>query len=192
MKRINNSAFTLVEILVVCGVVSLFLAIAISVFSNFRQGYSKSESGAILLQDAALFLAQIRNDMNNAVIDPGSPSAQGVSQFSVEPQQLSFKIYDNRSGKIVPVVYSLVKKGQRTDLQRKSGSSAAKTLISDNVDSIHWQSDIETFSGPASGTIRLSLKLVTRLKTEKGKEKPFEITTRIFPARLNRQLNAGK
>ncbi len=190
MKRTEKKAFTLVEILVVCGVVSLFLAIAISVFSNFRQGYAKSESGAILLQDAALFLAQLRNDMNNAVIDPGQTQAMG--QFSVEPNQLSFKIYDNREGKIVPVVYSINSKGKTTDLLRKAGTGSARALIKDNVASITWQSEIETFSGPASGTIRLSLKLSASLKTGKGQEKPFQITTRIFPARLNRQLNSSR
>lgn len=187
MKKTSKKGFTLVEILVVCGVSALFLAIAISVFSNFRQGYSRSESGAILLQDAAIFLAQLRNDMNNAVIDPAAANAG--SQFSVDSNHLSFKIYDNRESKILPVVYSVVPSGKKTDLLRKVGTNSAKTLIRDNVASITWSTEIEAFAGKASGTVRLSLNLVVNLKTEKGQEKPFSISTRIFPARLNRQLN---
>ena len=189
MNRINKTGFTLVEILVVCGVVSIFLAIAISVFSNFRRGYSRSESGAILLQDAAMFLAQLRNDMNNAVIDPGSGPGEADQHFVVEPGLLRFKIYDNREGKIVSVVYRVSDEKDGGDLFRKSGLNSEKNLIRNNVASISWSPELESFAGKASGTMRLSLVVKMNLKTTRGNEKPFEMNTRIFPARLNRQLN---
>ncbi len=185
MKR-TNKAFTLVEILVVCGVSALFLAIAISVFSNFRQGYSHSESGAILLQDAALFLAQLRSDMNNAVIDPDLPAEQSQNQFNTEPGQLRFKIYDNHEGKILPVVYTISSR----DLTRRVGAGSARHLIRGNVASISWQSEIESFAGKASGTIRLGLKLSVNLATEKEKNRHFVVSAKVFPSRLNRQMNS--
>lgn len=187
MKKTDKKAFTMVEILVVCGVVALFLAIAITVFSNFRQGYSKSESGAILLQETAMFLARLRSDMNNAVLNP--KTIDSGKQFSVEPNQLSFNVYDNHEGKIVPVVYSITGSKEGFDLSRTAGAASPKTLIKNHIASMSWNTEIETFSGPASGTVRISLKLKTTLKTTKGKEKPLTISTHIFPSRLNRQLN---
>lgn len=190
MNRINKQGFTLVEILVVFGVIAVFLGTAISVFTNFRQGYSRSESGAILLQDAAMFLAQLRNDLNNAVIDSGAPAQRVDQQFLVEPGQLRFKVYDNREGKVVPAVYRIVSGKNGGEMLRKLGISTEKGLIKNSVASISWYPEVEHFSGKASGTMRLSLVVKLSLKTPGGKEKPFELNTRIFPARLNRQLNS--
>lgn len=176
--------------MVVCGVVTLFLGTAISLFSNFRQGYSKSENSAILLQDGAMFLAQLRNDLNNAVLDPSLPPEKADLQIETVPSQLSFKIYDNRAGKIVPVSYNISGKKSHSNLSRKIGNQNEKILIKNCVASLTWKTVFESFSGKASGTIRLSVEIHTQLQTEKGKEKPFEIHTKIFPARLNRQLNS--
>lgn len=189
MKKSKKNAFTLVEILVVCAVVSVFLASAITLFSNFRQGFTRSESSAILLQDAALFLAQLRNDLNNAVLDTSLTNSEIEQQFSVTPKQLNFKAYDNREGAVLPVIYRLSGKEGNASLWRKIGNRAEKELIKSNVASLTWQTEIESFSGKASGTVRLCLNINCILQTQRAQEKPFEIRTRIFPARLNRQLN---
>jgi prepilin-type N-terminal cleavage/methylation domain-containing protein len=187
MKKTDKNAFTLIEILVACAVVALFVGTVISLFVNFRRSYSKSESSAILLQETALFLARLRNDMNNAVIDPAAADA-GL-QFDATADQLSFKVYDNRSGKIYPVVYRVLGDNEKRDLLRRLGNENEKPIVRNNVASISWETEIERFAGPASGTIRVCLNLKVTLKNVRGSEKPFEIKTRIFPARLNRQLN---
>lgn len=189
MKKINNKAFSLVEIIVVCGVVALFVGTAVTLLSNFRQGYSRSENSSILLQDGAMFLAQLRNDLNNAVLDPSMPSEKADKQLEISSEKLSFKIYDNREGKIVPVSYTISGKTDHSSLSRQIGNGSEKTLIKNNVASLSWRTEIESFSGKASGTVRLCIEINASLQTEKGKEKPFEIRTKIFPARLNRQLN---
>ncbi|GAB4267158.1 MAG: hypothetical protein Kow0029_01450 [Candidatus Rifleibacteriota bacterium] len=184
MKK-TTKAFTLVEIIVVCGVVALFVGTAIMLLSNFRKGYSRSEKSAILLQDTAMFLAQLRSDMNNAVIDPTIPVDKSEKQFDTAPGHLSFQMYDNREGKLVRVVYNLT----GHNLTRTIDNGTSRTLVKDNIASLTWETEIESFSGKASGTLRLSLKIDAVLKTRNGNENPFEIHTRIFPARLNRQLN---
>jgi prepilin-type N-terminal cleavage/methylation domain-containing protein len=189
MKRIIKRGFTLVEIIVVCGVVAVFMGTVISLFVNFQQGYSKSESSAVLLQESALLLAQMRNDMNNAVLNAQASANSSAKQFVAEKEQLSFNIYDNRAGKIYPVVYRLSGPAGQQSLSRRPGSGSEKTIIKGSVASLSWATEVENFSGAASGTIRLSLKVAFSLKTERGSEKPFSIKTRIFPARLNRQLN---
>ncbi|MGM0600319.1 MAG: PulJ/GspJ family protein [Candidatus Rifleibacteriota bacterium] len=189
MKATNNKGFTLVEILIVCGVTAVFLTTAISVFSNFRRGYSRSESSAIHLQDTALFVAKLRNDLNNAVIDP-SPSSQNQSNhFETTDETLSFMVYDNTIGQVTPVSYSLSGKQDQKTLKRRLGNNSNKILIKNNVASLSWNPEIESFSGKASGTFRLCLNLKILLKDKKSKEKPFAFNTRIFPARLNKQLN---
>jgi Tfp pilus assembly protein PilE len=189
MKATNKKAFTLVEILIACGVTAVFLATAITVFSNFRRGYSRSESSAIHLQDTALFVARLRNDLNNAVINPSISAQNQTNQFETTEDSLDFMIYDNRMGQVVPVNYSLTGKPGQQTLTRRSGNSSNKVLIKNNVASLSWKPEIEGFSGKASGTFRLCLNLKISLNDKKNKEKPFAFNTRIFPARLNKQIN---
>lgn len=189
MKAINKKAFTLIEILIVCGVTAVFLATAISVFSNFRLGYSRSESSAIHLQNTALFVAKLRNDLNNAVINPSLTTQNQTNQFETTDENLSFMVYDNKAGQVTPVSYSLSGEPGKQTLRRRLGNDSDKILIRNNVASLSWKTEIETFSGKASGTFRLCLNLKILLKDKKNKEKPFSFNTRIFPARLNKQLN---
>lgn len=184
----HKTGFTLIEILVVCSISVVFLGTAIMLLTNFRQGYSRSENTAVLMQEGALFLARLRTDLNNAVLGGGAAGAID-KQIQALPGQLSFNVYSSRHGKILPVVYSYEELKEGGTIRRKEANEAEKNLISNHVASLSWQMQLEKFATPGSGTFRISVAVDLQLKVSSGREKPFAIKTSIFPARLNRQLN---
>ncbi len=195
MKQINKkkkAGFTLVEIIVVCGLIGFIAGGAILMFRTFRQSYSKGEGTAVLLQEGVLLVANIRNDLNNAIIPPGTNAQNFFSHLRADKNQLKFSIYDNYTGKSQPVVYTYtfldVDKGS---ISRKIGNKSIKTIIAKNVASINWKLNFEKFSGLASGTSRLYVGIELHLKNHlQGHEKEnFTYKTKVFPVRLNRQLN---
>lgn len=187
----KNIAFTLVEILVVCGIASVFLATAVMLFTNFRRGFSRSEGTAILMQEGALFVARLRNDLNNAVLVPVI-AGNDQAQLNSTPDRLSFSVYSSREAKALPVVYRYQSSETGGSVFRREGNDNERVLIKDRVASLTWQTELERFVEPdstSSGTVRLSIALDMQLKMPTGSEKPFLLKTSIFPARLNRQLN---
>ncbi|OGK06407.1 MAG: hypothetical protein A2W80_11010 [Candidatus Riflebacteria bacterium GWC2_50_8] len=187
----KNSAFTLVEILVVCGIATVFLATAIMLFTNFRRGFSRSEGTAILMQEGALFVARLRNDLNNAVLVPVI-AGNDQAQLNSTPDRLSFSLYSSREAKALPVVYRYQASENGGSVFRREGNDNERVLIKDRVASLTWQTELERFVEPdstSSGTVRLSIALDMQLEMQTGSEKPFLLKTSIFPARLNRQLN---
>lgn len=188
----NRQAFTLVEILVVCGIVSVFMGTAIMLFTNFRRGFSRSEGTAVLMQDGALFLARLRTDLNSAVIAPDT-SVSNPAQLSATSDQLSFMVYSSREARALPVVYRYQASESGGSIFRREGGDSERELIKNRVASLTWQTDLERFiepEGTSSGTLRISIGLDLKLKMRSGDEKPFALKTFIFPARLNRQLNS--
>ncbi len=190
MKIPERKAFTLVEILVVCGVVSVFLGTAILLFTNFRRGYSRSENTAVLMQESALFLARLRTDLNNAVLSGDFVSVPLEQQLNSTSDKLQFLVYSSQEGKTIPVTYTLRPGRTGGSLYRKESGASERELIKDHVASLSWQAEVEKFATAGSGTMRLSINLDLQLKADSGSsEKPFSIKTNIFPARMNRQLN---
>ena len=189
----NKIGFTLVEILVVSLLVTTFIGSGIMIMSNFRRSYSKSESSAILMQEAAIFSAKIRNDLNNAILDPTAPDRSPKNQIYISGDQLSFKAYNSSSGKSEPIVYSVEKTGNQLSIMRKAGLKPAAAVIKNKVASITWKLEQETFTGNASGVIRLgvSLDLILADPKKQNNKRQFQLTTRIFPARLNKILNGA-
>ncbi len=177
------------EILVVCGIVTVFLGTSIMLFTNFRRGFSRSESTAILMQESSLFLARLRTDLNNAVLSGGQSSQSIDQQLSAMPDKLHFQVYSSQTGTTIPITYAYEAAEKGGSISRKEGSGSKKMLIKNHVASLSWQVQLEKFPTPGSGTLRLSISLDLKLKTETGKEKLYELSTSVFPARLNRQLN---
>jgi len=189
MKTFNNRAFTLVEILVVCGIVTVFLGMAIMIFTNFRRGFSRSENTAILMQESALFLARLRTDLNNAVLTGDSAAVPLEKQLNSTPERLQFLVYSSQAGKTLPITYTFRPGHTGGSIYRKESGSSERQLIKEHVASLTWDAEIEKFATPGSGTLRLSINLDLHLKADSGSEKPFRIKTSIFPARMNKQLN---
>lgn len=189
MKTFNNKAFTLVEILVVCGIVTVFLGTAVMLLTNFRRGFSRSENTAVLMQEGALFLARLRTDLNNAVLTGNLKAVPIQKQLSTTAEKLQFQVYSSQAGKIIPITYTYSASSNGGNLSRKEGDGSDRVLIKDHVASLSWQTELEKFSTPGSGTFRLSIAMAMQLKVNSGKEQPFDLKTSIFPARLNRQIN---
>jgi Tfp pilus assembly protein PilE len=192
MKTCKTShGFTLVEIIVVCGIVTIFLGTAIMLFTNFRRGYSRSEGNAALMQDGALFLARLRTDLNNAVLVPDTSGSSNPAQLSTTANQLSFMVYSSREARALPVIYRYQAAAAGGTIFRKEGDDNERALIKDRVASLTWQTDLERYLEPegGSGTVRLSIALALELKMKQNDEKAFPLKVSIFPARLNRQLN---
>lgn len=190
MKMYNtNKGFTLVEIIVVCAVVAVFMISAIMLFSNFRKGYSRSESSAILLQEGAIFLARLRTDLNNAIIIPGAAKNSFNEQLHISPDQLKFSSYDSNTGSALPIIYYYRKSANGGSISRKISDKKERKLISNDVSKLSWNMVVEKFTGKASGTTRVGIHLKLELVDRKKKNKIFLLETRIFPARLNRQFN---
>ncbi len=188
MKIFKIRGFTLPEILVVCGVSAVFLGAAVMLFTNFRQGFSRSENVAVLMQESALFIARLRTDLNNAVLSgPGTGSID--QQIQALPERLTFNVYSSRHGRILPVSYRYSPDAKGGSISRREADDGEKILIRNHVASLAWQMQLERFPTTGSGTFRISVGLDLQLKTATGQEKPFAIKTAIFPARLNRQLN---
>ncbi|EKD81457.1 MAG: hypothetical protein ACD_39C01798G0001 [uncultured bacterium] len=144
------------------------------------------------MQESALFVAQMRNDLNNAVLAP-VVSDNGQGQLNAMPDRLSFSVYSSREAKALPVVYRYQPSESGGSVFRREGNDNERVLIKDRVASLTWQTELERFVEPdstSSGTIRLSIGLDMQLKMQVGSEKPFNLKTSIFPARLNRQLNS--
>lgn len=188
MKTSNKYGFTLPEILIACGVSAIFLGAAVMLFTNFRQGFSRSENIAVLMQESALFMARLRTDLNNAVLS--GPGTGGIDQqIQALPERLTFSVYSSRHGRILPVSYRFSPDAKGGSISRREADDGEKILIKNRVASLSWQMQLERFSTPGSGTFRIGIGLDLQLKTTTGKEKPFAIKTQMFPARLNRQLN---
>ncbi|HAE41161.1 MAG TPA: hypothetical protein DCG57_21375, partial [Candidatus Riflebacteria bacterium] len=95
--------------------------------------------------------------------------------------------------KALPVIYRYQPSESGGSLFRREGNDSERVLIKERVASLTWQTELERFVEPdstSSGTVRLSIGLDIQLKMPTGSEKPFLLKTSIFPARLNRQLNA--
>lgn len=187
----RTTAFTLVEILIVCGLASVFLGTAIMLFTNFRRGFSRSEGTAILMQEGALFVARLRTDLNNAVLVPDS-SGGSSTQLNAAADSLNLMVYNSHDGKAQPVFYRYHADENGGSIFRRENSESERELIKGHIASLTWQTNLERFVVPgsdSSGTIRLSIGLDIQLRIKSGSEKPFSLKTAIFPARLNRQLN---
>lgn len=189
MKIFNTKAFTLVEILVVCGIATVFLGVAIMLLTNFSQGFSRSENTAVLMQESALFIARLRTDLNNAVLTGNLDMVPMEKQLSASANKLQFQVYSSVDGKTIPITYTYEPQTRGGNLLRQEANGSNRVLIKDHVASLSWQTELEKFSTPGSGTFRLSIALSLQLKVDSGKEKPFELKTSIFPARMNRQIN---
>lgn len=186
MNKHFNKAFTLVEILVVCSVAALFIGTLVLLFTNVTRGYGRAEGEAVLLQKSALFIARLRDDLNNAVIAPDENYQTAILQSS---DRLLFNIYCSSERGVLPVAYSYYPDPNGGRITRKQGSDNERTLIQESVATLAWQLDIQKYETIGTNTVRMALEVDFALQASGRLSKPFEFKTLIFPARLNRQIN---
>lgn len=184
---------TFVEIMVAAGLATMVLGGLIYAFSQFRRGYEKGESSAIVLQQGALLLGLMRSDMINAVFDRSLPPDRWRdAALTVTPTQVSFLVFSDDDGKMEKVSYTYSPRREGGSITRTQGSNRTKTLVDKGVASLSWTLGEEIVPGLGSGVRRLWLNLDLSLGGQ-GKtgmtSKSVLLSTKLFPTRLNRQLN---
>lgn len=179
---------TLVEILIVVVIAVLFIGTLTTLFSGFRRSFAKGEESTAVIQEGGFFLAHLRNDLINAVFPKGLSPADWQKAITADPTSLSFSLYADAHGTIETVTYST----DGRSLKRVGKNGAMKLLIDGRIASLSWQTGWEVIPTGGSGTRRLWVEL-SMLLGGQGKpgmtSKPLQLRTRLFPARLNRQLN---
>ncbi len=195
MKRCNKAisprphlGLTLVEILIVVVIAVLFIGTLTTVFSGFRRSFAKGEESTAVIQEGGFFLAHLRNDLINAVLPKGLNPADWQQAITADQHSLSFSLYADAQGTIETVTYST----DGTSLKRLGKYGSVKPMIEGRIASLSWQTGWEVIPTGGSGTRRLWVEL-SMLLGGQGKpgmtSKQLQLRTRLFPARLNRQLN---
>lgn len=109
MKRLNESGFTLVELLITCILISI-LAISMAAFlTDWVQNYETTNARTSLLDDAEQALDTVTNDIrlsgsaddNNRWPDPNGPSGNQYGWASGVNQLVLAKVATNTSGNVI-------------------------------------------------------------------------------------------
>ena len=181
MIRINKKAFTLVEILIAAGVTAVFLTMAITLFTRYNKFYSSRQGSAGLMQDCAIFVSRLRNDLNNAV------KTKEGEFLTIDEKQVKFIIYDSGDGTTKPVIYSAI---QQPDgyysMARRIGNGANHILVDDKVASYSWRLNEETIPTEASPIKRWGFELTIKLGSKDLKNQSQEFKIVLYPVRLNK------
>ena len=183
---------TLVEILVVVGISVLVVGTLIMLLNNFRRGYQSGEEAAVSLQDAALFASMLRKDLINAVIPPGSPPDKWTEAITTAGDQLSMTVFVDVDGNTDRITYELDRGKEGNSIMRRTGKGGAKKLADDTVASLTWKVHAVSLTGKANGVRQVWVELSALFQKPRklgGKGKPILLETRLFPVRLNKQLN---
>ncbi|HNV68862.1 MAG TPA: prepilin-type N-terminal cleavage/methylation domain-containing protein [Candidatus Ozemobacteraceae bacterium] len=186
----RRAGITLVEILIVVVIAVLLIGTLTTLFSGFRRSFAKGEESTVVIQEGGFFLAHLRNDLINAVLPPGFDQADWQKAIVADADSLSFSLYADAQGTIETVTYMTDGKS----LKRMVKNGSPKPLIEGRIASLSWKTGWEVIPTPGSGTRRLWVELSATLGGQ-GKpgmtSKQLHLRTRLFPARLNRQLNGN-
>ncbi|MFZ2956756.1 MAG: prepilin-type N-terminal cleavage/methylation domain-containing protein [Candidatus Ozemobacteraceae bacterium] len=188
-----KNGLSLIEMLVVMVILVMVLGGLIFLMTGFRRSFAKGEESAIILQEAGLFLAYLRNDLINAVPDPFLPPNRWAESLIATPDKLVMRTFRDIDGNIETIEYLL----EGDSLKRSIGDGYPRTIIDGHVASLSWKVEYETLSGTASGVRRIWINLSGAFS---GKIRPgltgitgktIPLSAKLFPTRLNRRLNGS-
>ncbi len=181
MTVFNKRAYTLVEIMIAAGVTAVFLGMAISLFMGFSKNFSAGEGSAILMQDCALFVARLRNDLNNAV------KTKGIEFITLDENHIKFNVYDSEEGKIKPVIYTAVPlAGGYYNMTRRIANGSERPIVKGKIASYKWRLQEDIISKSAPIIKRLGVEIVLKMGSPDLKNKSFDFKTIIYPVRANK------
>lgn len=189
---IERRGFTLVESLVAFSAIVVVLGALFAFSRHINRGYSKTEASAEVLSEAGLFMAALRHDLVNAVAPEGTLPGGWRQVITASPERLTYHVYVDEQGTIAPVDWE--RSGMR--VSRVSGGKS-KAYITGALASLTWQVGCDVVSGGiGSGSRQLWLEVALVMgggADGKGAlgAAPVAVTTRIFPRRLNRQIEAS-
>ena len=181
MTIFKKKAFTLVEILIAASVTAVFLGMAISLFLGLSKNFSASEGSAVLMQECALFVARLRNDLNNAV------KPKEGTFITIDENHISFNVYDSADGNVKPVIYSAVlQKNSYYNITRRVGNGSDRPIVNGKIASFNWQLNEEIISSDKPVIIRSGVKIDLKMGSSDLKNKSFDFKTVIYPVRANK------
>lgn len=191
---LKRHGFTLIEGLLAGGLSVVLIGCLVVILIQFQRGFSKGEEAASVLNEAGCFLSFLRYDLINAVCPTRSDQTSWERHVNVSPNMISFSIYSDDDGTIVPVAYVYEKSSSGGTIRRVQGAHR-RTLIDQHVASLTWflETDVATAPGLASEyrQIWISVDMSVFGHTKfGGNTKEVSLETKIFPTRLHRQLNS--
>ncbi|NLM16324.1 MAG: type II secretion system protein [Candidatus Riflebacteria bacterium] len=185
LKPLKNKAFTLTELLVTVAITGILMTTLYSLFSAMTRNYSKQESSNKALQETSLFMAQLRQDINNAIFyDSLLPQE---TQFSSENGELNFKIYDNHTGNTEEIFYKVIQSGNEIKVIR-TFQHKEKAFETESFESLQMDFKFSEKQTEGEETLYSPLALHVQLKAVQKKGKDFIFNTYLVPIRANRQL----
>ncbi len=177
----KKKAFTLVEILVAASVTAIFLGMAISLFMGLSKNFSASEGSAVLMQECALFVARLRNDLNNAV------KPKEGDFITIDKNQIKFNVYDSEEGKVKPVIYSAVLKSNNYyNITRRIANGSERSIVNGKIASFSWSLKEDIISEEKPTIKRLGVEIDLNMGSSDLKNKSFYFKTVIYPVRANK------
>ncbi|MBF0405940.1 MAG: hypothetical protein HQM10_01195 [Candidatus Riflebacteria bacterium] len=186
----EKRGITIVEILVSTGVLILIVSGLIFLMTGFRRSFDKGEESVVVLQESALFLSTLRNDLVNAIPDRSLPVDKWREHIKSSPTRLAFNVFSDSTGGIAPVVYDY----SNSSIKR-TASGKSRVIVNGHAAAISWNIAAEELTGTASGVKRLwiDFKGVFSGKNKPGKAetsgKTIKLETKLFPVRLIRAMN---
>jgi prepilin-type N-terminal cleavage/methylation domain-containing protein len=190
MSAGSSRGFTLVEIIVASVVALLVMGGALTLFSQFRRGFSRGEDSTVLLQEAALFVATLRRDLVNATIDPKAPPRQWHELISVTASQITLTRFRDATGQLEQVVYEYSSAGGGK-VQRRQGQGRPKTLINGRIASLSWALGHSETTTKKGRWRQLWIDIAADLGSKPASQGKVDlaIRTKLFPVRLIRHAN---
>lgn len=189
-KRFDTpgSGFTLVEILVIFGLVVLLLSAAIPAFNQFRRSFASGEQVNEAAREMTLLIEYLRNDLHNAA-PPANPVGQSFRQIiKCTPSSLEFLAFADPAGNPVMVRYEIIGK----NVQRRFGNDTPQMLVAGSLASLTWtlfEDGDHKVSQFQSGRIWLHIDGLFGRPNQQGNiTGSVPISTNLFPVRWNRLI----
>jgi Tfp pilus assembly protein PilE len=181
MILFKRRAFTLIEIIVAAGVTAIFLGMAVTLFLRFSKMFSAGEGSAVLMQDCALFVARLRNDLNNAV------KPKEGEFIEIDKTNIKFNVYDSEEGKVKPIIYTAIPQADGFyNISRRIANGSEKLIVKGKIAAYSWSLNVDSIPTGATPIKRLGLVLDLKMGSSDLKNKSFDFKTTIYPVRYNK------
>lgn len=187
-KRFDSvrSGFTLVELLVIFGIVVLLLSAAIPAFNQFRRTFTSGEQVNEAARETTMLIEHLRNDLHNAA-PPAELTGSSFRQIiRCTPASLEFPVFSDTSGNVGMVRYEINGK----NVQRRLGNDAPQMVVTDSLASLTWtlhQDGDHQASAFQAGRIWVHIDgLFGRADPQGRIIGSVPISTNLFPVRWNR------
>jgi len=156
-KKFNHLGFTLIELIVFMGILSILLFILTDIFVATLNVKSESESQAAVQQDGRYILAKLMYDINQAsdVLNPSYGSESTILTIKINDSE---KTYSTMSANLYI-----------TDTENSDVLNSVDTQISD-IKFTNLGNKLTNLGNPGKSTIQVSFTLTSKMIKNTGPE----------------------